>query len=88
MIASPEGARDSLVLKQDASLYQVVLPARGQVALPLASNRRGWVHVIDGSPALAGVTLGPGDGAALANLAAPVLGAGDSPVRALVFELP
>ena len=88
LVASPDGASGSLVIKQDASLYQLVLPAAAQHNMPLAQGRKAWVHVIDGSLAIAGEQLIPGDGAAIDELTELQFTAGASGVRALVFDLP
>ncbi|MDT8399244.1 MAG: pirin family protein [Pseudomonadales bacterium] len=88
LVASPDGAEDSMVLKQDARLYQLVLPADNRLEFSLSGDRKSWIHVIHGTLALAGQALGPGDGLAVEHVQALSLVAAAEPVRALVFDLP
>jgi quercetin 2,3-dioxygenase len=88
LVASPDGAQGSLVIKQDARMYQLVLPAQAEQKVPVQNGRKVWVHVIDGNLAVGGEQLKPGDGAAIDDVAELQLVAGTSPVRALVFDLP
>jgi redox-sensitive bicupin YhaK (pirin superfamily) len=88
LVASPDGAGGSMVMKQDARLYQLVLPAQGVQTLNLETGRKCWVHLISGSLLIGGQQLGPGDGAAIEELATLEFAAADEPVRALVFDLP
>jgi redox-sensitive bicupin YhaK (pirin superfamily) len=88
LVASPDGAEGSLVIKQNARLYQLVLPAREQTSLPASDSRRYYVHVIDGSLQLDGNSLRPGDGARLESMNTLEFTAGDMATRALLFDLP
>jgi redox-sensitive bicupin YhaK (pirin superfamily) len=65
LLASPEGSADSLVIGQDARLFAGLLDGSESVRHPLARDRAAWLHVARGQLVLQGVTLGPGDGAAL-----------------------
>ena len=88
LVASPDGAQGSLQIKQDARLYQLLLPADTQAQLPATTGRHYYVHVIDGDLAIAGHSLGPGDGAKLWDIGELHLQAQAAAVRALVFDLP
>lgn len=88
LVASPDGAEGSLQIKQDARLYQLLLPANAQAQLPASRARHYYVHVIEGDLALGGESLGPGDGAKLWDIGELQLQAQAAAVRALVFDLP
>ena len=88
LIASPDGTESSLKIRQDARMYQLLLPAHAQHTATVARGRKVWVHVIEGNLALEGEQLEPGDGAALDDITKLQFGAGEKPVRALLFDLP
>lgn len=87
LVADPDGADGSLVIKQDARLYQLWLGQGEQARLELASGRKAWVQLVDGELAVNGESLSLGDGAALSGETQLYFSA-DRPVRALVFDLP
>lgn len=88
LVASPDGAQGSLILKQDARLYQLRLPEQGKQRVPVAAGRRVWVHVIDGTLAIGDQQAGPGDGVGIKAGEILEVSAGPEPVRALIFDLP
>lgn len=88
LVISPTGEGGSLTIKQDASLYQLLLTPQGSASLNNPRQRKHYVHVIDGELKVEGETLMPGDGAALDGIDVLRLEAGEHPVRALVFDLP
>ena len=65
LVVSPDGEQGSLVVGQDARLHVGSLRHGDAPRHVLAPGRAAWVHVAEGSVAVNGVTLGPGDGAAL-----------------------
>jgi quercetin 2,3-dioxygenase len=75
-----------MLMKQDARLHQMVLPAGASQELPIAEGRRGWVHVIEGQLQIGSHALAPGDGAGVASKTSKVKAT--EPVRALLFDLP
>ena len=92
-VISPDGADGSLLLKQDARLYQLILDANTETKLAADKDRRYYVHLIEGSLIVKGddgkwETLQPGDGAKLQELGDLAFTAKDAPVKALVFDLP
>ena len=87
LIASPDGAAGSMVLKQNARMYQLVLEPQCTETVLLSSGRKGWVQLISGDLA-AGAQLSAGDGVAISVIEQLNFVAGDAPVRALVFDLP
>ncbi|WP_445400660.1 pirin family protein [Zobellella sp. An-6] len=87
LVVSPDGAEDSLVIKQDARLYQLWLGQGKEAGLELAPGRKAWVQLVEGELVVNGERLAPGDGAALSGKAQLSFSAAQ-PVRALVFDLP
>ncbi|MBL1375892.1 pirin family protein [Zobellella iuensis] len=87
LVVSPDGAEGSLVIKQDARLYQLWLGQGEEAGLELAPGRQAWVQLVEGELSVNGERLAPGDGAALSG--EPHLSfSAAQPVRALVFDLP
>lgn len=88
LTVSPDGEAGSLVIKQDARIYQLLLGANETAQLNTHKNRHYYVHVIDGELKIAGETVRAGDGAKLADISELQLNATKQPVKALVFDLP
>ncbi|MBS4095295.1 MAG: pirin family protein [Sulfuricella sp.] len=65
LIASPDGAAGSLEIRQDARLFAALIDSGTPLDYPVASSRRLWLHVAQGSVSLAGIELQAGDGAAV-----------------------
>lgn len=85
---SPDGEAGSLVIKQDARVYQLLLEPNATASLTAESSRHSYVHVIDGELEIAGEIVAPGDGAKLTGIHALQLNAQEQAVKALVFDLP
>lgn len=63
LVASADGRRGSLRIRQDALVFSAMLD-RGQHVVHALLDRRGaWVHVVHGQVVLDGVILAAGDGA-------------------------
>lgn len=88
LVASPDGREGSMLLKQDAFLYQLLLAADARAQLPTSENRKYYVHVIDGELEIDGQTLAAGDGAKIENISELILLALKHKVKALAFDLP
>ncbi len=84
-VVSPDGADDSLVVRQDMSLLQLRLDggARAQHAI---ERDRAWVQVVGGDLEVNGVALRPGDGLAIDG-GSSLRFVAAAPVEALVFDL-
>jgi redox-sensitive bicupin YhaK (pirin superfamily) len=87
LVASPDGAKDSLTIHQDARLYATVLAPGQAVAHPLARGRHAWVQVTRGTLTVGGEPLAQGDGAAISDEATISL-VGETDAEALLFDLP
>jgi redox-sensitive bicupin YhaK (pirin superfamily) len=87
LIASPDAREGSLLIHQDACLYQLRLNAGQSVPHSLEPGRTVYVHVVSGTIGLNGEYLSEGDGAtAEADDVLEFTGHENS--EALVFDLP
>jgi redox-sensitive bicupin YhaK (pirin superfamily) len=87
LIASPDARDGSLLLHQDASLYQLRLAADETVEYRLDEGRTLYLQVVAGSVQAQGEQLGEGDGATISGVD-KIEFRGASEVEALVFDLP
>jgi redox-sensitive bicupin YhaK (pirin superfamily) len=87
LIASPDARDGSLLLHQDASLYQLRLGAGETADHRPAAGRTVYVHVVDGEVEVDGEKLGEGDGATVSGLET-IEFRGRTEAEALVFDLP
>lgn len=87
LIVSPDGRDGSLTIRQEARVYRGVASGSAVLALPLATGRQGYLHVVRGAFTVAGHALVQGDGVAITSR-------DDTQVRAepagefLFFDLP
>jgi quercetin 2,3-dioxygenase len=88
LAVSPDGEAGSLVIKQDARIYQLLLTPGETAQLNTKTNRHYYVHVIDGELEIDGEIVKPGDGARLVDISLLQLNAPKYAVKALVFDLP
>ena len=87
LVASPDGQRGSVRIRQDASLLRADVAAGDVRRHALAAGRLAYVHLIDGDLAVNGVVLASGDGAKVADeTAIEFVARADS--RFLLFDLP
>lgn len=87
LIASPDARDESLLLHQDASLYQLRLDPAETASHGLGRGRSLYLHVVSGRLEVNGETLGEGDGAKVADVES-VDFEGLEATEALVFDLP
>ncbi|HEX6591253.1 MAG TPA: pirin family protein [Moraxellaceae bacterium] len=64
LVVSPDGAEDSLLIRQDARIYHGRFAA-GREESPLLQGKAGWIQVIKGEITVNGTVLQDGDGAAI-----------------------
>ena len=65
LVASPDGAHESVVIHADARLYSGLLDGAQTAALALNPERKAYVHVVRGAVSVNGVALSAGDAALL-----------------------
>ena len=87
MIASPDARDGSLLLHQDASLYQLWLQPGESASHALNAPRTGYVHVISGAFKVNGEQLAEGDGATVSDTDSAEFEA-LATSEALLFDLP
>ncbi|WP_459614072.1 pirin family protein [Bordetella sp. 2513F-2] len=86
LVVSPDGAEDSMRIHQDARLYVGLFDGAEQAELKLAPGRLAWVHLARGTLTVNGHAMTAGDGLALQDEPAVVLGQG-SGAEVLVFDM-
>ena len=86
LVASPDGAHDSVSMNADARLYAGLFDGAERATLALAPGRKGYVHLVRGSLQVNGQTLAGGDAALLADETAVTLQGGQD-AEVLVFDL-
>ena len=87
LIASPDARNGSLLLHQDASLYQLSLQTGETTAHTLAAHRTAYLHVVSGIVVVDGEQLGEGDGATISETDS-IRFEGRESAEALLFDLP
>ena len=87
LIASPDARAGSLLLHQDASLYQLWLQPGASANHAFSAPRTGYVHVVSGRIKVNGEQLGEGDGATISDTESVEFEA-LSASEALLFDLP
>jgi len=87
LIASPDARDGSLLLHQDASLYQLWLQSGESATHALTELRTGYIHVVSGAIKVNGELLGEGDGATISD-AKTVKFEAVVASEALLFDLP
>ena len=88
-IVTPTGENHTLKIKQDATMYQLILEPGASINLPLTKARHGFVHNLFGKLNLNQLEINAGDGAKVSdedNLM--FTNQSDGKVTALVFDLP
>jgi redox-sensitive bicupin YhaK (pirin superfamily) len=86
LVASPDGADASLVIHQDARVYQAKLAAGQRVAHELEVGRAAFVHVATGAATVNGEKLAAGDAVAVEGELRVTVTA-DEPGEVLLFDL-
>ena len=87
LIASPDARNGSLLIHQDASLYQLRLEYGQSATHSLDSGRIAYVHVVSGDLSINGEQLKAGDGATIKAVDVIELTSGNN-TEALLFDLP
>ncbi|MGR5177270.1 pirin family protein [Vibrio mediterranei] len=88
-IATPDGRDGTLQIKQNASLFQLLLEPGQSVDFAIENNRKVYVHQVTGELVIGDTLLTAGDGAKVENQSQISLtNLGGSAVSALLFDLP
>jgi redox-sensitive bicupin YhaK (pirin superfamily) len=87
LVASPDGADDSVRIEQDVRLFATIVEGGQEVSHELAAGRKAWLHVARGEATVNGVSLVAGDGAAIAEEARIAISSARLG-EVLLFDLP
>jgi len=87
LVASPDGARGSVAIAQDARVLVGRLEAGDALSHEIPAHRHAWVQVTRGALSLNGTLLSSGDGAAVSDEAILSLRSPDD-AEVLLFDLP
>lgn len=86
LIASPDGAQDSVTIHADASVYVGLFDDDERAELTINPKRKAYVHIVRGALEVNGTRLGAGDAALLHQEDRISLANGDD-AEVLVFDL-
>jgi quercetin 2,3-dioxygenase len=87
LVGSPDGRDGSVVIHQDAEIYDGLLSRGHTVTHPLKPGRKGWVQVVRGSLEVNGEAAVAGDGVAVEDEAALSIVSRADDSEILVFDL-
>ena len=87
LIASPDQAEGSVLIRQDARVYAGLFDGAETADLAIGAGRRAYVHVARGAIAVNGVALQAGDALKLTDTRQVTVGSGRE-AEVLVFDLP
>jgi hypothetical protein len=86
LVASPDGAEESVLIHADARMYAGLIDASEKATLPAAAGRKYYVHVVRGDLTVNGKPLRAGDAAKIEGESEVALSDGKN-AEVLVFEL-
>ena len=86
LVASPDGADDSVTLHADARIFSGLFDAGESATLALPTGRKTYVHLVKGKLSVNGKPLNAGDAARLEAEPSLMLDGGES-AEVLVFDL-
>ncbi|AZG71687.1 pirin family protein [Shewanella livingstonensis] len=87
-IATPTGENGTLLIKQDATLAQLILAPKSELTYTIAASRKVYVHQVAGVLTLGTETLNPGDGAKITNVQTiTLINTTDDRSTVLLFDL-
>jgi redox-sensitive bicupin YhaK (pirin superfamily) len=87
LVGSPDGRDGSIVIHQDAEIYDGLLSNGSVVTHPLNPGRKGWVQVVRGAVAVNNKTAVAGDGVAAEDEALLSITSRAEDSEILVFDL-
>jgi hypothetical protein len=86
LIASPDGKKDSLKIRQDVEMYSTLIHKGNHIVHELKQGRTAWLHVVKGQIDLNDLQLLAGDGAGFSDEMAVSFTA-QEPTEVLLFDL-
>ncbi|HEC27869.1 MAG TPA: pirin family protein [Gammaproteobacteria bacterium] len=87
LIASVDGAENSVTIRQDAKLYVAILQKEKQINYAICTDRKVYLHVATGSIMLNKIILAAGDGAKVVD-EKQICISGIGHAEILLFDLP
>ena len=87
LVASPDGADDSVRIQQNARMFASLLEGGQSVSHEFEEGRLGWLHVARGSAEVNGTSLKAGDGVGISDVANLSIRSKDRG-EILLFDLP
>jgi redox-sensitive bicupin YhaK (pirin superfamily) len=87
LVGSPDGRDGSIVIHQDAEIYDALLSRDRAVSHPLKPGRKGWVQVVSGAVEVNGKSAVAGDGVAVEDEAALSIASRADGAEVLLFDL-
>jgi redox-sensitive bicupin YhaK (pirin superfamily) len=87
LVGSPDGRDGSIVIHQDAEIYDGLLRSGSVVTHPLKPGRKSWVQVVRGAVEVNGNAAVAGDGVAVEEEALLSITASTDDSEILVFDL-
>jgi quercetin 2,3-dioxygenase len=88
LVVTPDGANDTLRIKQDAKLWASRLDGGKSVALEMAANRKYWLQLARGKVSVRGQALEAGDAAGFDNETGTLDIQAVEDAEFILFELP
>jgi quercetin 2,3-dioxygenase len=88
LVASPDGAQESVTLHADVRMYATLLDVGSSVTHEVATGRHAWIHVAKGAVDVAGASLRAGDGASTSTAGSIELRGAAGGAEVLIFDLP
>jgi quercetin 2,3-dioxygenase len=88
-IVTPDGQNDTLQVKQDAYLRQLIVPVNEDYRLEINESRAYYLHLITGDIQINDIDLSAGDGIKISKQTLiEIHSNGEVAAKALVFDLP
>jgi hypothetical protein len=87
LVGSPDGRDGSIVIHQDADIYDALLSNGHVVTQPVRPGRKSWVQVVSGAVEVNGAAAVAGDGVAAENEALLSITSRAEDSEVLVFDL-
>jgi hypothetical protein len=87
LVASPDGAEDSVTIHQDARIYAGLFAGAERAVQPIAAGRKAYLHLVRGKLTANGTPLAAGDALKMIGIPEVILESGED-AEVLLFDLP